>query len=125
MVMKRVFQIGIAVPDALAAAKSFCQLFEIDDSAIQIIDARITGAHPMRYRGREIMAGNLLALVQAANVEFEFIQHVDGDDNFHKEYLTQHGAGIDHICLDVADYEMTTKRMAEMGGSVLTEGGEG
>lgn len=52
--IKRVFQIGIVVHDAVRAAKNFCQLFGIDEMEIQIIDVRKTGSPPMRYMG----AGN-------------------------------------------------------------------
>lgn len=123
--IKRVFQIGIAVPDALAAAKNFCQLFEIDEEKMRIIDTRTTDNRPMRYMGREIVACNLIAMVQAANVEFEFIQHVEGDANFHKDFLEQHGAGINHICIDVANYQEMVDQMEKMEGSVLNDGGEG
>lgn len=71
------------------------------------------------------MAYNIIAMIQVANVEFEFIQHIEGTANFHKDFLEQHGAGINHICIDVTNYQEMIEQMEKMGGSVLNDGGEG
>ena len=85
--LKRMFQIGIAVPDAVAAAENFCRLFEIDEKEIQIIDGRDEEPIPMLYNGKETLAAMVIAMVNVAGVEFEFVQHYSGDTNYHKARL--------------------------------------
>ena len=121
--LKRVFQIGIVVPDARAAARTFCTLFSIDEDAVEIIDTTASAA-PIRVRGQEVTACFLLAKVFAAQVEFEFIQPLSGASS-QQEFLQTHGPGVQHICIDVEHYEQMLQRMTDMGGEVLSAGGDG
>ena len=123
--LKRMFQIGIAVPDAIAAAENFCRLFDIDEKEIQIIDGRDEEPIPMLYNGKETLAAMVIAMVNVAGVEFEFVQHYSGDTNYHKDYLEKHGSGIHHICIDVANYQDMVDKMSAMGGKVINDGGQG
>jgi len=122
--IKRMFQIGIVVSDAIAAAENFCELFQVDKDIIMIIDTRDNSGDTVCYCGKKIMSQYLLAMVCVANVEFEFIQHVGGDAGYHKDYFDKHGAAIDHICVDVGSYQDTVDKMVSMGGEVISAGGQ-
>ena len=93
--LKRLLQIGIVVPDAPQAAKNFCTLFALAESAVEIIDTTQT-AQPIRVHGQVVTAGLLLAKVSVAQVEFEFIQPLSGASS-QQEFLQAHGPGIQHI----------------------------
>lgn len=123
--LKRMFQIGMAVPDAVAAAKNFCRLFGIDEQTIQVMDGRENPPVKMYYNGKETVSVMIIAMVQIANVEFEFVQPYGGDVNFHEDYLKQHGAGITHICVDVSNYQTAVDEMIAQGGKVVNDGGQG
>lgn len=123
--LQNFLQIGVVVSDAIAAAKSFCAVFDLDESEMECIDSRETGRLKMQFRGTEIAVDLLIVNVKAAGVEFEFIQHVGGDINSQKEFLDQHGAGLQHICIDVTDYETVTAHMKACGAQTLLLGGEG
>lgn len=119
-----VFHIGIVVPDAKTAAEHLCQLFSLDQQSVQYIDMRQVTAEKMIVRGREIKGYNLLAIVQVGNLEFEFISYLEGDATLQKEFLNEYGAGIQHICLDVDNYEETIEKMREMGAKTILKIGE-
>ena len=120
---KRLLQLGIVVPDAPQAAKNFCTLFALAESAVEIIDTTQT-AQPIRVHGQVVTAGLLLAKVSVAQVEFEFIQPLSGASS-QQEFLQAHGPGIQHICIDVDHYDAMRQRMAALGGETLSAGGEG
>ena len=59
--LKRLLQIGIVVPDAPQAAKSFCTLFALAESTVEIIDTTQT-AQPIRVHGQVVTAGLIFEL---------------------------------------------------------------
>lgn len=123
--LKRLFQIGIVVPDAVTAAKNFCALFALDEAAINIIDTKEAGAAPIRVHGQEMVAYSILAMVNVVGVQFEFVQPNGGGMSSQQEFLDNFGAGIQHICIDVANYDEMMESMEKMGGEILSAGGEG
>lgn len=66
-----------------------------------------------------------IAMLTAANIEFEFIQHVSGDVNSQKDYFNQCGAGIQHICILTDNYDNVVEEMQILGAEVLVDGGDG
>lgn len=123
--LKDLLQVGIVVPDAIAAAKNFCAVFDIDESAMEIIDSRDTEILTMNFRGNDIAVHLIMVNVMAAGIEFEFIQHVGGDVNSQKEYFDKYGAGLQHICINVENYDAVTAHMKACGAGTLVTGGEG
>lgn len=123
--LKKFLQIGVVVPDAVHAAKNFCAVFDIDEKDMEIIDSRGTEILKMNFRGKDIAVHLIIVNVKAAGVEFEFIQHVGGDVNSQKEFFDKHGAGLQHICIDVDNYETVTAHMKACGAQTLVTGGEG
>ena len=123
--LKDFLQIGVVVPDAIAAAKNFCAVFDIDESAMEIIDSRESDILKMNFRGNDIEVHLLMVNVRAAGVEFEFIQHVGGDVNSQKEYFDKYGAGLQHVCINVENYDEVTAHMEACGAQTLVTGGEG
>ncbi len=124
-ILKKLVQIGIIVPDAVKAAENFCEVFEVDPETITVLDTRDNGKMTTLLRGEEIESYNLIAMVPVANIEFEFIQYMGGDINSQKEFYDRCGAGIQHICIDVEDYQETVDRMRTFGAKTLVEGGGG
>ena len=122
---KRIFQIGIVVPDALSAARNFCRLFGIGEEEIQAMDGRKNTPIKMLYNGKETVSIMIIAMVQVAGVEFEFVQPYGGDINFHQDFLEQHGSGITHICVDVNDYQAAVDNMIAQGAKVVNDGSQG
>ena len=120
--IKKVFQLGIVVDDALAAAQSACELFALDPESIQYVDLSEYAA-PVLYKGQETRSYLKLAMVNVAGLEFEFIQFVGGDANSHKDFYDKNGPGLQHICVAVDDYAGAVKRMEELGAVPLIEGG--
>ena len=123
--LKDFLQIGIVVPDAIAAAKNFCAVFDIDETEMEIIDSRDTDILTMNFRGNDIAVHLVMVNVKAAGVEFEFIQHVGGDVNSQKEFFDKYGAGLQHICINVDNYDAVTAHMKACGAETLVTGGEG
>ena len=123
--LKDFLQIGVVVSDAIAAAKNFCAVFDIDESEMEIIDSRESEILKMNFRGNDIEVHLLMVNIRAAGVEFEFIQHVGGDINSQKEYFDKYGAGLQHICINVENYDEVTAHMQFCGAETLVTGGEG
>ena len=88
--LKDFLQIGVVVPDAIAAAKNFCAGFDINENEMEIIDSRETEILKMNFRGNDIEVHLIMVNVEAAGVEFEFIQHVGGDVNSQKEFFKEY-----------------------------------
>ena len=123
--LKSVLQLGIVVPDARQAAEAFCQLFALDSGQIVYYDMR-KGTMPMTFRGKPTEAYNAIATVQAAGLEFEFIQDLGGGENAQKEFLDQCGPGLQHICIQTTEhYDEMLSRMQAAGAEVLVAGGDG
>lgn len=120
--LNKVFQLGIVVEDARKAAEKFCQLFSIEPSQAQHLDLS-KQAVPVRYKGKITKAFMKISMVQAAGVEFEFIQYVGGDANFHKDFFEQCGPGLQHICIATDSYDTTIEKMSASGAEILVEGG--
>ena len=120
--VKRVFQLGIVVDNALEAARNACALFGIDEGEIQYVDLSEQAA-PVRYKGKETRSYLKLAMLNAFGLEFEFIEFVGGDANSHKDFYDKNGPGLQHICLAVNDYDAAVKRMESLGAEALIEGG--
>ena len=123
--LKDFLQIGIVVPDAIAAAKNFCAVFDIDESEMDVVDSRESEILKMNFRENDIEVHLLMVNVRAAGVEFEFIQHVGGDVNSQKEYFDKYGAGLQHVCINVENYDEVTAHMQSCGAKTLVTGGEG
>lgn len=124
--LKRMFQIGIVVSDAMKAAENFCELARIDKNAIQFIDTGASGnAMPTLYVDKTVTTYNKLAMVMVAGVEFEFIEYSGADPNFNADYFKEHGACVSHICCDFGDYDASTAAMLAMGGKMVSDGGQG
>ena len=122
--LKKVFQIGLVVMDAKKSAEVFCEIFSIDKSNIQLVNMKEIEAIPIKYQGKLVEAYNFLAIVKLEQMEFEFIQYLGGDNNSQKDFYAHHGAGIQHICVSVEDYDTAIADMKEYGGTVLVEGGD-
>lgn len=119
--LKKVLQLGIVVADAQKSAETFCELFDIPVEEVRYIH---TDA-PTEYKGQTVRAELKIAMVTVANLEFEFLQHVSGDYNSQKDFLEQHGPGIQHICILPDNYQRTVDKMTSLGGEVLVDGGVG
>ncbi len=123
-VLKKVLQLGIVVKDVEKAANTFCDLFGLSLKNVQFVDTSEYQA-PIQYKGKTVRAGMKIAMLTAANIEFEFIQHVSGDVNSQKDYFNQCGAGIQHICILTDNYDNVVEEMQILGAEVLVDGGDG
>ena len=120
IILEKVEHIGVVTADALAAAKRLCQICGIDEQNIRLINQKALSTASSTEENRGY---SLLAMVEAGDIEFEFIQFLEGQPNFHKNFFDLHGPGIEHIAIKVNDRHKAAEKMLAMGGTEVYSGG--
>lgn len=122
--LNHIHQLGIIVPDALKATENFCRLFSLDPTAAKYVDSQKCGKMEIKLYSRTIESYNTFTTIQRGGIEFEFIQHSAGEKNLQRQYIDRHGPGIQHICLDVNNYDETIAFLSSMNAATAVEGGQ-
>lgn len=123
--LNHIHQLGIIVPDALKATENFCRLFSLDPTAAKYVDSQKCGKMEIKLYSRTIESYNTFTTIQRGGIEFEFIQHSAGEKNLQRQYIDRHGSGIQHICLDVNNYDETIAFLSSMNAATAVEGRAG
>ena len=66
------------------------------------------------FRGRPSPLRMKMAKAMWGPIEFELLQPLEGP-SLHREFLDEHGEGLQHLGFNVRDYEAVYKRMEEAG----------
>jgi hypothetical protein len=120
--LKHVIQLGIVVPDAQKAVDNFCKLFNLDEDDTFVVNTADGGISEAKYYGKDVKFSLIIALVDYAGIQFEFIQPVDGDDNPYSDFLKNNGPGIHHTNVMFGDYEKSLKAIEAFGGREMISG---
>ena len=120
--IKHVIQIGVVVPDAQKSVDNFCKLFGQDEDDAFVVDTESDGISEAKYYGRDVGFSLIIALINYAGIQFEFIQPTGGDDNPYSVFLEKNGAGIHHINVLFGDYDKSLKAIDAFGGKEMIAG---
>jgi hypothetical protein len=120
--LKHVIQLGIVVSDAQNAADHFCKLFDLDEDETFVVDTGDDGISEAKYYGKDVHFSLIIALVNYAGIQFEFIQPAGGDDNPYSDFLKNSGQGIHHVNVLFGDYEKSLKAIEAFGGREMISG---
>lgn len=114
--MKAVVQVAIVCRDVEATSKRWAAALGVRPP--QIKTTKPGSEVKETYRGRPSEGQAKLAFINAGQVVLEFIQPV-GENTSWKEFLDQHGEGVQHIAFQVAD---VNKSIQSLGMPVLHQG---
>jgi len=118
--MQSVRQIGYAVRDVDAAVRHFEAM---NGPARELSRFQVTmGADcAYRYRGEPATCRLDVALVTVGGLDHEFIQVLEGRHPT-ADFIAEHGEGINHVALYVADLSPHADRFAAAGGAIIAQG---
>jgi catechol 2,3-dioxygenase-like lactoylglutathione lyase family enzyme len=112
----RVDQIGFVVRDVDEFVKSYEKI--LGEGAFVVAEGE---APATLADGREVMVHGRLAWAQLGSVQLEVIQIIQGP-SVHLDFLEEHGEGMHHLGIYVADFDETLKKCRERGIDVLQHG---
>jgi methylmalonyl-CoA/ethylmalonyl-CoA epimerase len=98
MGVKRIDHIGVAVEDADAIARLFCELLGTDAAGEEELDEE----------------GVRVVSVTAGDDTIEFFQPIR-DDHSARRFLDKRGNALHHICIEVDDLEADLARLTRLG----------
>lgn len=112
-------QVSVVVPDLDAAMRTYVEGYGIGPWHVYEFDpGNVTGMHE---RGRPVARSWRLALAQVGDVQWELVQPLDGD-SVYARFLAEHGPGVHHVGVAVADYARTLEELAGRGHEVILGG---
>lgn len=113
-----VCQIGVIVRDMDQAVRYYEALgigpFESPKGPAPIVDRRVYGKPAPDVKNR-------ISIAQVGGVQFELVQPLSGE-SVQKEFLENHGEGIDHLGFLVGDVEQEVAKLVEQGFRVISSG---
>lgn len=96
-------QIGIVVRDLRSMVANLSNILGVDN--FRIMEWPIEGVDPQAtYHGGPGNYRLLLAFATIGNTQLEIVQPLEGQ-NIYSDFLEEHGPGLHHIRLTVADFE--------------------
>lgn len=112
-------QVSVVVPDLDAAMQTYVEQYGIGPWDVYEFDpGNVQGMHE---GGQPVERSWRLALAQVGEVQWELVEPQD-DDSVYARFLAEHGPGVHHVGVAVADYEGTLAELATRGHEVLLGG---
>jgi catechol 2,3-dioxygenase-like lactoylglutathione lyase family enzyme len=112
-------QVLVVVPDLDAAMRTYVEEYGIGPWHIYEFDpANVEGMHE---DGQPVERSWRLALANLGEVQWELVEPQD-DDSVYARFLAEHGPGVHHVGVAVADYEGTLAELGDRGHQVLLGG---
>lgn len=115
----RVTQIGYIVKDIEEASKRFARFFSMDIPEIIITDEYEKAQ--AEYRGHPSKARAKLAFFQLENLDIELIEP-DEEKSVWREFLEEHGEGIQHIAFEIKGMQQKIELFARDGMELVQKG---
>ncbi len=112
-------QISVVVPDLEAAMRTY-----VDDYGVgpwHVYEFNPGNVQGMHEAGRPVERSWRLALAQVGEVQWELVEPQD-DVSVYARFLAEHGPGVHHVGVAVADYASTLAELGERGHEVLLGG---
>ena len=108
-------QVSVVVPDLDAAMLTYVEQYGIGPwDVYEFNPGNVQGMHEGERSWR-------LALAQVGEVQWELVEPQD-DDSVYARFLAEHGPGVHHVGVAVADYEGTLAELGGRGHEVLLGG---
>jgi len=117
--VKGINQVTLVVKDIQETMENYWNIFGIGPWNVYAWEAPLV--YDYKYHGKPAWARVRLAMTQVGAVEFELIEHLDGD-SIYRDFLMEHGEGVHHINFlvsDVDDVDETVKILEKEGFSSL------
>jgi methylmalonyl-CoA/ethylmalonyl-CoA epimerase len=112
-------QVSVVVPDLEAAMKTYVEEYGIGPwDVYEFNPGNVQGMHE---RGEPVERTWRLALAQIGELQWELVEPQD-DDSVYARFLAEHGPGVHHIGVAVADYQGTIEELGARGHEVLLGG---
>jgi methylmalonyl-CoA/ethylmalonyl-CoA epimerase len=112
-------QVSVVVPDLDAAMRTYVDDYGIGPWDVYEFDpGNVEGMHE---GGRPVKRSWRLALAQVGDLQWELIEPQD-DDSVYARFLAEHGPGVHHLGMAVADYDRTLGELGGRGHEVLLGG---
>ena len=112
-------QVSVVVPDLDAAMRTYVEEYGIGPWDIyEFNPANVEGMHE---DGQPVERSWRLALANLGEVQWELVEPQD-DDSVYARFLAEHGPGVHHVGVAVADYERTLADLGDRGHQVLLGG---
>jgi len=112
-------QISVVVPDLEAAMKTYVEEYGI--GPWDVYEFNPGNVQEMHERGEPVERTWRLALAQVGELQWELVQPLDGD-SVYARFLAEHGPGVHHVGVAVADYRGTIDELGARGHEVLLGG---
>jgi len=115
-------QVSIVVRDLWDTVKNFWKILDIGPWEIYPLEPPLV--HEYEYHGRPAQSRAKIAFTQVGRLQLELVQHIDGDTIF-RDFLLQHGEGLNHFNFPVADVDEVVRVLVEQGFPCLQRAGYG
>jgi methylmalonyl-CoA/ethylmalonyl-CoA epimerase len=112
-----VFQVAYVVHDMQAAQRFFNEM--LGGPRFFVIENIAFKEHT--YRGQPVECHQHVAFGYAGSMQIELIQQLSGENTV-SEFLHQHGHGVHHLGIQVADLDRATHDMTELGFALVESG---
>ena len=78
-------------------------------------------AYDLKHRDQPAQARERLAFATVGNMEFEVIEHIEGD-SFYADYIEEHGEGVHQLDFDARDVDRISDTLVREGFTRLQSG---
>ncbi|MFI6309843.1 VOC family protein [Nocardia fusca] len=118
-VFKDTLQIGIVVRDLDRTMRTYIDDYGIGPWTVydfndETVDEMMVDGEPRGYSMR-------LAVAMVGKLQWELIEPTSGD-TIYSRFLAEHGEGVQHIALDVENYQDTVARLSALGRTSTQSG---
>lgn len=114
-----VHQVCVVVEDLQAAMERYWNLMGIGPWVVYTFEP--PALTDMTVRGKPVAYSMRLALAMIKDVQWELIQPLTGP-SIYREFLDEHGEGVQHVSIGVDDYDETIAAMHDQGIGILMGG---
>jgi catechol 2,3-dioxygenase-like lactoylglutathione lyase family enzyme len=104
--------IAILVKDVQKVVENYWNILGIGPWDIYAWEAPLV--YDYKYHGKPAWARAKLALTQVGGVQFELVEHLDGE-SIYRDFLMERGEGLHHMNFLADDVDETAKILAEQG----------
>lgn len=112
-------QVCLVVKNLEQTMKDYWDIFGIGPWAVYAWEAPLVRDY--KYLGRPAQARVKLGLAQVGAVQFELVEHLEGD-SIYRDFLTEHGEGLHHVNYLVDDVDKTAEVLAKQGFQSIQSG---
>jgi methylmalonyl-CoA/ethylmalonyl-CoA epimerase len=116
---KGINQVCLVVKDAQLVAENYWNILGIGPWSF--FDWTSPLVYDYWVRGKPSWARVKLGLAQVGDVEFELVEHIEGD-SIYKEFLDEHGEGLHHVNFLVDDVDRAAAELEKEGFPSLQSG---